>query len=551
MAEQNNTALYSAEIQALAQRFPDYSLEEIDTAARETRSYPYGYASFTDLTRKLQRNRSATEARKLQQQREEDVSDPTPLIRDTANALPEGSKERNFFENLLATIDSTASKSLSASTTASSQALRRIISVSRKLQNSIESTTISAVTGIQAFQLQAETAIFESLNVPTQLADVARPVSSALGSTFNTTTAILKDPLGAPQYLSNALTPILDKINPNIVNQLDAASKTIGASNLAHLPSKMMGSIRNLATAADAILSMPFELLSDMYNGLLEIMEAIADSIDGIVSAVINLAQKLIYQILDSIIPLSEIMTFLETIGEIASQVGAITSLIGGFNVIADITNQVGNFASFGTDILGSPLQTALQYIPGASNIIDQGFGSLGQVTDALRDPEQFVGNILPPELGNQLSQISQIPGLGFVGNLGYSVGDTLDTLSDGVFGNISKQFANQLPMVAPLFNKKSEPSEYDFAQEPHGDGYVTGSNGEPLYQNGLVPQVNTKPTEKIFKEQASTNNEKIQAYGMTFEGNNVTAPGFSYTESNGVRRYQGRYGTFEEPITQ
>ena len=107
--------------------------------------------------------------------------------------------------------------------------------------------------------------------------------------------------------------------------------------------------------------------------------------------------------LLDSILPISEILSMLEAIGELASFVGGIAGLAGGFSMVTNITSQITGAVSN----ISSALQNPLQFIPG----VDQVTGGIGQVTSALRNPEQF----LPPEIGQQMQKISSIPGLGFV----------------------------------------------------------------------------------------------------------------------------------------
>jgi hypothetical protein len=448
-------------------------------------------------------------------------------IIDTISSLPEGSKERSFFEKLLATLDGAAgeaSEGVGSMTFEATRAVQKIQKHSAYIQDGIKSATSSVASGIREFGEGAIEAIHDVQGWPAELAEATKPVSQALGSSFNTATAIVKNPLGAPAYLANSLVSIVDKISPGFVDQMDASFKSVNLDNLQHLPSKMMGSLRNLATAADALLSVPFDILSDMYNGLLEIMEAIADLIDGLVSSVLNLIQKIIFQILDSILPISEIMSFLDAVGELASFVDGIASLAGGFSAVTNITSQISNFSSQFTSVLQNPLQLASSFVPQ----LDQGLGMVSQFTGALRNPEQLIGQMLPPEISQQMQNLGQIPGLGFVGNLGYSVGDTLDGLSKGVFTQALGQFAKQAPMLGPLFNEQTEPSENAFAQETHKDGYVPGSVRPDQEVHQAAKTVTALPP-------GSTASQKIFAYGITENQTTgeVSGPGFS---SNNVQ---------------
>ena len=308
-----------------------------------------------------------------------------------------------------------------------------------------------------------ESAISEIQDWKAQMNQTLKPMG--MGSAIGDMTELVKNPLGAPQFLTNSVIALVDKINPGFTNEMDAAYKANKLDNLQHLPSKMMGSVRNLATAADAILSVPFEIMSDVYNGLMDIMESISDTIDGIMSAVTDFFFGP-DGLLDSIFPISELLELFSAVGELASFVGGISQMTGGFAAVTDIAGQVQSYASSASSALSNPLQLAIAYIPPqATSAFSQGMG-------ALRNPEQLLQSALPPEISQQMQNISQIPGLGFVGNLGFSVGDTLDSLSDGVFTAALDQFADKAGILGPLFNKQTTPPDVD-NQEAYTDAFA------------------------------------------------------------------------------
>jgi hypothetical protein len=370
--------------------------------------------------------------------------------------------------------------------------LKNLASTNDFIQSGMEQATSgisgsinNATAGLKQFEQEA---IHDIQGWGAGIKKALEPVG--LCSAVGDLTDLAKNPLGAPQFLANSLTSLVGKINPGFVEQMDSTYKSLNLEGLSNLPSKMMGSIRNLATAADAILSVPFEIMSDVYNGLMEILEAIADLIDGIVTIVMNLAMAVVKALLDAIIPVDELLEFFSAIGDLASFIGDISGMVGGFDLVTDLTSQVGDFASSATSLINNPLQA----IPGLSQGLNQGLGAVGQITGALRNPEQF----LPPEIGNQMKNISKIPGLGFVGNLGYSVGDTLDTLSDGVFVKALDKFADKIPMINSAFNKpQTEPPAID-TQENHPDAYQPPKAGPHQTAQGIPAPASTS---KILPE--------------------------------------------------
>lgn len=356
----------------------------------------------------------------------------------------------------------------------------------------ITSLLDGATKGVSDFEARATGQINEWAG---GLKKALEPVG--LCSAIGDLTDLAKNPLGAPQFLANSATSILNKISPGFVSEMDAAYKTLKMENLSHLPSKMMGSIRSLTTALDEILSVPFEIMSDIYNGLMEILDAIADLIDAVVATVMNLAMAVVKALIDAIIPVDELLEFFSAIGELASFVGGIAGAVGGFNAVTNIAGQVGSFASSASGLISNPLAA----IPGVSEGIGQVTGAVGQVTNALRNPEQF----LPPEIGQQMQRISQIPGLGFVGNLGYSVGDTLDSLSEGVFTKALDKFADKLPIINEAFGKSAEEKAVD-TQETNSDEFEPPKSGPHQTAQG-IPQVSN--TSKLL-------NSSVTAYGIT-----------------------------------
>ena len=391
----------------------------------------------------------------------------------------------------------------------------------KKLSNYVSEGIAQAAGSVSlGISKVGEETIAEIQDWKAQMNQTLKPMG--LGSAIGDMTELAKNPLGAPQFLTNSLVALVDKINPEFVNEMDAAYKANKLENLQHLPSKMMGSVRNLATAADAILSVPFEIMSDVYNGLMDIMESIADTVDGIISAVTDFFFGP-DGLLDSIFPISELMELFAAVGELASYVGSISQMTGGFTAVTDIAGQVQSYASSASSALSNPLQLAIAYIPPqATSAFSQGMG-------ALRDPEQLLQSALPPEISQQMQNISQIPGLGFVGNLGFSVGDTLDTLSDGVFTAALDQFSDKAGILGPLFNKQTTPPDVD-NQEAYTDqfGYSKVREDQQTAQ-GITAVADSTPW-KIFPSEEPQKGSTITAYGIT-EGPNgtVSGPGFSY----------------------
>jgi hypothetical protein len=281
------------------------------------------------------------------------------------------------------------------------------------------------------------------------LKELLMPVSSAIGSTLGTLTNVMKDPMGSVFALPSSMSAVVDKINPDFANALDGAAKKLKLDELANLPGQVMGSLRNLAMAADAILSVPFSMISDLYNGLM-------DEISGLIDSAIAMIQNFFFGpggILDSIIPISIVMEFLDALGEVASFAGDISSIAGGFSAIGDIAGQVTSMTSQFSSALSNPMALAQQYVPQ----IGQVMGQVSQAQSMLRSPEQLLSNVLPPEVSGQLKNIQKISGLGFTGNMGFGLNDVLQTASSLTKNQIFSKLSKHSAILNPLLNMGSQ----------------------------------------------------------------------------------------------
>ena len=415
------------------------------------------------------------------------------------------------------------------------------------INNGIKGASSSVVSSVSNFGVGA---IHDVQGWKQSMHQALKPVSYATGSTLGTLTQIAKNPLGAPQILANSMVSLVDKVNPGFSNEMDAAYKTVQMENLQHLPGQVMGSIRNLATAADAILSVPFTIMSDLYNGLMEIMQEIGKMVDSLMGAVMDF----IFGpggLLDSVFPISSILELLEAVGELASFCGGISQQFGGFTAIANAASQVGNSAFQASSVVSNPIQLAQSYIPGFSSVT----GGIDQATGALRNPEQLFQQFLPPEISSGLNNLSNMPGLGFVGNLGYGIGGTLESLKGGVFTQAIKQFEGKSSILGPLFNQKTENPAPVNTQENQSTEYVPSKvTGGSTVQG--VSQWQDTSKYKAFEEKTSQDGTTTnKAYGIEeikdSNGNVISqsGPGWSADFKTGAITAYGAKGVTEQPF--
>jgi hypothetical protein len=368
-----------------------------------------------------------------------------------------------------------------------------------------------------------------------------QPVSSFTGSTLGALPNLASTPLGATAPLGGGnMAHVLDKVNPNLTNQLDAFMKQHKSAELAHLPAQMMGSVQKLATAASAGLAVPTNLASDLYGGIMKVQQQVAqltDKAQALVQQVFLGAQGVI----DQLIPPSIIKQVTSTVGGLNLSMGQLTQLAGGFGVTANLTGQLTNFTSQAQSALNDPMSLASSYLPqmsgltnslnslksgdisgvaqqamsklGGGNLkgvssITQTLGSiggqankLGDALSVLRDGSQMLSKLVPPELLSQMGKISQMPGLGSVGNLGYGLGPVLESLKPAVISQTLSQFSAQAGILGPLLNVQNAPPLYP-TDAPREVAIKTAAVNPSIPTAHGVP-IQTTPRTAIFEQSA------------------------------------------------
>lgn len=409
-------------------------------------------------------------------------------IRTLARTRPEMGRYLNNLFQSNAVEDSTT-KEESSMDRYTRNVLQTLFSAELKTQEKVASTLTPVAEGIQGL---SDEVTHEIQGVQEKLNKLLTPVSSATGQTLGTLTNMARNPLGSPFILASSLTSLVDKVNPDFANKMDATFKKYKMDELANLPGQVIGSVRNLAMAADAILSVPFAIASDIYNGLMDIVKEMSEMLDSLMNTVFNFFFGP-QGVLDSIIPISMIMEFLEAVGELADVVSMVGQFSGGFSSVLDITNQITSYVSQAESFLNNPSALASQYLP----------PEVGQYLGAIRNPDQLVSSLIPPSVKDQMQKLSTMPGLGFVGNLGYSIGGSLETMSQGVIGLALQQYQSQINVIAPLLNIDGGKPPIVDTQEPQPQEIVPASTNPniPTVQGVPVQQAPNQPILETKKQ--------------------------------------------------
>lgn len=271
-----------------------------------------------------------------------------------------------------------------------------------------------------------------------------KPVSSALGSTLGTLTNVLRDPVGSISQIPQTVIDLIRNISPEFANDLEGFFTSEKIKGLSNLPGQILGSVRSLVTIADAVLTLPFIFLSDLYNGLLEVMEEIAKFVDEVVSSIISFFWDILFGE-DGLLPIQDVLEFLDALTEIAREIQGLTTAFLGPNVVAGYAFQIQSLATNIESYIRNPINALFAFAPTSiTQPISQGLYYL-------RNPEALIDNVMPPELKQLLNQVGTAIGVGWSGNSGYGLQAVLNGLRGGVISSILNNYSQQFPMLGPL----------------------------------------------------------------------------------------------------
>lgn len=129
--------------------------------------------------------------------------------------------------------------------------------------------------------------------------------------------------------------------------------------------------------------------------------------------------------------------------------IGGITGMLGSFKGGGGM---VGNLAgAFGGNIGGIASGVASALMSGGGGGIFSKITALAGNLSSMADPSRIMSMLVPPQLGSQLGGLSKAPGLGFQGNLGYSVGNKFDAVKGMAMQGALSTLGGQAGILAPL----------------------------------------------------------------------------------------------------
>ena len=275
-------------------------------------------------------------------------------------------------------------------------------------------------------------------NSVSRINETFKPVSTEIGQTLGNISRFANNPLGTVALIPGSIKNVIERNNKDFAARLEASYKKYNIDDLAHVPSLIAGSVRNLIGDIDALVTLPVIIISDLYNGLIDIINDLADAVQEIVA---NLVKQVFTNFLDGL--LLEALEVLQEVSDLAGQIFGISTVFSGATQFTQVLFNIQTYITQLGQFINNPLDLLFAYAP-------------PQVSEALyllRNPQELVNDILPLELSEYFAKISQITGFGFNGNMGYGFVSVLDGLRGGVVSSILSNFANQYPILNSLLS--------------------------------------------------------------------------------------------------
>lgn len=214
-------------------------------------------------------------------------------------------------------------------------------------------------------------------------------------------------------------TNLLNSIHPKFVETVEKYCKFIKARAYLALPAKAYGSLNNLVSKLNNVLSSFQTVIYSVYKGVTRAIQQFYSYINGIMVKI----QNMMISIIEQIIPLDLICLIFETMQTILDDINFFSSLFGQSGSVFTYLNDIQQFLNQASTFASNPFTTIDAYIPPEVKNITDSFSQLGA------DPSGF--------LTDQLS------------NYGYAW--AVNALQGDIMGAVINKYGAQYAAIGPV----------------------------------------------------------------------------------------------------
>lgn len=336
---------------------------------------------------------------------------------------------------------------------------------------------------------------------------------SGVGSLASLAALVNGSPIAGPaKNTPSVCETMLNKIHPEFTNNIERFCNMIRARSYLALPAMAFGSLQRMVARLNGVMAAFQRAMRDIYQGIIFIIQQFYSYINGILS----LVNKLLFDIIESIIPLGLICLILEAAQILLDDISFFTSL---FTQSASIFKYINQFQGY--------INTASSYVNMAKN------------------PLKTIISLLPPEVKNIIDMVDEIgedPNSFLSDQLAnYGFGYVADALEGNIVTALVKKFGKQhkaIPAIAGYLNRMSVDA-LDKCNQPKTNTPMVnrGSDEDPYVDYHLNPIASTFRTIKRTKKNVGKNlNEAFTGIGKTVEQAGTEAKFLSQAPSRAVR---------------
>ena len=264
--------------------------------------------------------------------------------------------------------------------------------------------------------------------------------------------------------ISSSVGTALERISPRFKQDVMTSHQSLKLDELSHLPSQLIGSVRNVASASNPLLSGPSSLVKDVYGGAMGITHKMNSALSGVMNMGQALAMKAVgFNAGFLTKALGPIMTGIQgALGGLAGNLSSITNAFGGNSVLSSFSaNIMGKLSSgmLGGSLKGldfGNLAGSLGGMGGLSNITGQLGSSLSNISGAFGGISGGFGGasgMLGGMAGGPGGILSQAGGMfgGLKGAIQAGPGGAVDALTGKLTGSLGGAAGGMSGMVGKL----------------------------------------------------------------------------------------------------
>jgi len=292
--------------------------------------------------------------------------------------------------------------------------------------------------------------------------DAFQPISTFVGTTLHTMPGMAQSNLH--QGVCSSVGGMLARINPRLKHDIMSAQSALKLDELSHLPSQIMASVRHVASAVNKLLEAPAHIIHDLFSGAISAVQKMSALVNGVFKNLQNLAQKAVGMLTGMLSGITQgiVGSLMSAVGNLA---GKISGMMGGFSGLSMLTNfSNGLLGKLSGNLLNgvnlkNPLDISNKLFNNPAMGMMRGF--------SLNNPMAMRDKLIPPSIGGNMDKVlGKASSFGMVGNHGFGLAKSMDSVKSGVLASVLKQFSSQAGILSHVFS----------GQEPPAQSFIVGN---------------------------------------------------------------------------